>query len=444
MLALAMDKKTVRKVDSFGKLHVELSNISKSAVNPYYGNEIPNAEALGLDLMKVYYLLRCPEELAKGADTFNNLPLLSKHVPVTVEKPPTEFIVGSTGTDAVFDEPFLRNSLVVWDALAIAGIDTNQQRQLSSAYSYEADMTPGNYGGLKYDGVMRNIKGNHVALVEVGRAGPEVLVGDSKLTEKSKMKKPLSAKALMVLCALQGYASTVLAQDAQINIGDMRTVVDGVTALKTEKERKAVVAAFTKATTGKLAEDSDLSQLAPLVASIGEAEEPEMPNAMGNDNDYGSQLAALLGQMGMGPDVIAQIQAMCSGGAMDADPEPEKKDETKVDKQAMDAAIAAAVNANKAANLAIRNAEIEVAPIIGQLVIAQDSAEAVYKLALDHAGVDLTDVPPTAYKALVGMALKQRSAPAQPPRVIAQDSATNGATAFAEMFGKASKPNLGA
>ncbi len=444
MLALAMDKKSVRKVDSFGKLHVELSNISKSTVNPYYGSEIPNAEALGLQMDKVYQLLRDPEELAKAADSFNNLPLLSKHVPVTVEKPPKELIVGSTGTDAVFDEPFLRNSLVVWDAVAIAGINTDQQRQLSSAYSYDADMTPGNYGGVKYDGVMRNIKGNHVALVEEGRAGPEVIVGDSKLTEQSKMKnKPLSAKALMVLCALQGYSASVLAQDAQIKPEDMRTVVGGVTSLKTDKERKAVVASFTKLTTGKLAEDSDLSALAPLVASIGEADEPEMPNAM-DDDDYGSQLAALLGQMGMGPDVIAKIQAMCTGGAMDEDPDDKKKDETKVDKQAMDAAIAAAVAATNARNVAIRNAEIEVHPIVGQLAIAQDSAEAVYKLALDARGVDLTDVPPAAYKSMVAMLKAQSSNVAPAPRQMAQDAAVSGATAFDGMFKNASKPNRGA
>jgi hypothetical protein len=42
-------------------------------------------------------------------------------------------------------------------------------------------MTPGTYGGIKYDGVMRDIVGNHVALVEEGRAGADVHVGDAAL-----------------------------------------------------------------------------------------------------------------------------------------------------------------------------------------------------------------------------------------------------------------------
>ena len=80
--ALAFDR-SARHVDVDGRLHVAASHISKAAVNPYYGREIPGADTLGLDPARVYQLLRDPEELAKAAPTFNNLPLLSKHVPVS-------------------------------------------------------------------------------------------------------------------------------------------------------------------------------------------------------------------------------------------------------------------------------------------------------------------------------------------------------------------------
>ena len=39
-------------------------------------------------------------------------------------------------------------------------------------------MTPGDYQGEPYDGLMRDIVGNHVALVREGRAGADVVVGD--------------------------------------------------------------------------------------------------------------------------------------------------------------------------------------------------------------------------------------------------------------------------
>jgi uncharacterized protein len=157
---------------------VETNNISKATVNPYLGREIPEWEELGLDPDKIYQLLRDPKELEKAAPTFNNLPLLSEHVAVTSEDHPKELVIGATGTDAEFNPPYLKNSLVVWPEEAINDIESEDKKELSSAYRYEADMAPGVYEGQKYDGVMRNIVGNHVALVKEGRAGADVVVGD--------------------------------------------------------------------------------------------------------------------------------------------------------------------------------------------------------------------------------------------------------------------------
>jgi hypothetical protein len=42
-------------------------------------------------------------------------------------------------------------------------------------------MTPGMYEGQRYDGVMRDIQGNHVALVKAGRAGSDVMAADKEL-----------------------------------------------------------------------------------------------------------------------------------------------------------------------------------------------------------------------------------------------------------------------
>jgi len=424
---LAMDK-SVRSTNDFGHLHVEVSNISKAVVNPYYGQEIPNFESLGLDPGRKYMLLRDPEELRKAADTFNNLPLLIKHVPVTAEAPSKDLWVGTTGSDAVFEEPYLRNSLAVWDATGVAAIESNKQKQLSSAYSYDVDMTPGTYGGVKYDGVMRNIKGNHVALVEEGRAGPDVVVGDSKLLEKPKMK--LSAKALALSYALAGYASTVIAQDAQI--GELSTVVGGVKSLN-KKEQAQVVKKFTDLVTPHLAADADLEALPGLVAAMADPDDPtpevKAPGAM----DNGAELSALLQRMGVGPDIVAKIQSMCAGGAMDED----KDDDDKVSKPAMDAAIADAVKATEQRMQAIRAAEIEVQPLVGTLSVAMDSAEAVYKLALDHAKVPTEGVDPSAYKPMVAMLKANKATTAVNPARLGMDTAASGAAAFAELFPKA-------
>lgn len=215
-----------------GQLRIERSPISKATVNPYYGKEIPKYEELGLKPDLVYYMLRDPGELAKAAPTFRTKELLFKHIGVSADNPQQEHIAGTTGSNITFEAPYLMADLSVWDADAIAGIQTGTLRELSCSYSFRADMTPGVYEGQHYDGVMRDIQGNHVALVKAGRAGSDVRAADKAIEifaldefEESKqgfgedsqletkMTETKFGKALYaILCA----ASPKLAQDAAL------------------------------------------------------------------------------------------------------------------------------------------------------------------------------------------------------------------------------------
>ena len=51
-------------------------------------------------------------------------------------------------------------------------------------------MTPGVYEGHRYDGIMTNIRGNHVALVKDGRAGTDVVVQDAMPVGMRTWEKP--------------------------------------------------------------------------------------------------------------------------------------------------------------------------------------------------------------------------------------------------------------
>lgn len=431
-MQLAMDKATVRTINGFGQMFVDVSNISKAGVNPYRGNEIPRHAELGLDADKVYRLLRCPAELAKAVDTFNGLPLLDRHIPVTADKPSQERIVGALGTDAAFDEPFLRNSLSVWTAGAIAGIKSKQLRELSCAYSYEADMTPGVYEGIAYDGIMRNIRGNHVALVEVGRAGPECVVGDSKLLEKPKMSgKKMTANAGLVMGAIAAILTPVLAQDAQI--GDLTAIAAGIKGPLSAKDKQTIVAKVTKEYGGKLAQDANLDGLLAVLDALVLGED-EAPALKADDSPNLASDKATLMAGGLAEDEADMIIAKRG----------KKTKDDPVEKPAMDAAIAAAQATTKTETMAlmqsIRNAENKVRPIIGELAIAQDSAAAVFKLALDSAGVKTDGVNEAAFEPLVDMVLTHRAAGTSLARVvIAQDSAANAATGLAARFPNALK-----
>ena len=175
-----------RTTDENGFLHVGASHITKAAVNPYYGREVPGWQEAGLDPEAVYYGLRDPEELQASLETWAGLPLHIEHHIDSAEEPQKLTRVGAVGTGAVWNPPYVDAPLTVWDRAAIDAIEDGSFRELSCAYRYDPDFTPGSYEGIPYDFIMRNIRGNHVALVEEGRAGPDVVVADSHPTSTKK------------------------------------------------------------------------------------------------------------------------------------------------------------------------------------------------------------------------------------------------------------------
>lgn len=430
---LAFDRATVRRTDAWGRLHVMVSNISKANVCPYYGREIPNGEALGLIPDKIYRLLRDPDELRAAAATFNNLPLMIVHKAQTAAAPQKQLIVGSTGTDAVFEAPYLRNSLVIWDEQAIAGIETEEQKELSCGYRYVADMTPGEYLGEPHDGVMRQIVGNHVTLVTEGRAGADVVVGDAALQPKQEIRQMAikttalgSRMALLVQGAVAAYLTPKLAADAQI---DLSPVLTGVNRGNFKAQKASIASGLAKATKGKLAQDATLDDVTELLDTLDtvesgaededdlDAEDEDEPEKPGEDEDPEKK---------PGED-----------GEPTVEPKPKAADEEPVTKEAMDAAIARATTAATAATVTrmndIAEAKRVVRPFIGEIDGAMDSAAAVYKLALDHAQVDLTGVPASAYGAMAKSLLPKLAADSKPKKeTLAHDSAS--AKSFAQRY----------
>jgi len=472
---LAFDRATVRTYDRDGRLHVEISNISKAAVNPYIGREIPDWKTLGLDPDKIYRLLRDPDELVKAAPTFNNIPVLSRHVPVTADDHKPDLVIGSTGTDAAFEAPYLRNSLVLWARDAIEDIEREVKKELSSAYRYRADMTPGTYEGEPYDGVMRDIFGNHVALVREGRAGSDVVVGDAaipKLEEVFEMSKKdlLTRKGAVAMGALMIALKPKLAMDAKI---DLAPLFKGVTAKNFKEKKSAIVEGLTTLTVGKLAQDASINDVAALLDSLEGVEPAE---AVDDDATVGlpvvgqgpSETTMDAGAEGvrqfltgkLSDEDLAKVCSMIDGGAADEadennggeNPQPpaleEDTEKEVVEKPAMDAAIAKAVADTTAAvtkkitqsQREIREAERKVRPYIGELAIAYDSAEAVYRAALTALGFGdkIKEVHSSALAAILDMQPLPDRRPKAP--IVAMDSA--GAKSFAERFPDANRIKL--
>jgi hypothetical protein len=179
-LPLAFDKESVRTFDKDRRMHVEVSNLTKACVSPYRGEEIPGWQELGLDPNKIYKLLRDPDELEKAALTFNGIQILQRHIAVTADDPQQWDIIGTTGTDARYEHPFVKNSLYFWAQTGIDDVESNRKKEISAGYHYRPDFSKsGEYEGEHFDGVMRDIAANHIATVQSGRVGNEAIVADS-------------------------------------------------------------------------------------------------------------------------------------------------------------------------------------------------------------------------------------------------------------------------
>lgn len=334
----AFDKASVRTYDDDGMMHVALTPISKSNVCIYYGKEIPDSESLGLEPNKAYRLLRDPEELRKAVSTFNNKPLLNKHIGVTVIDPPKEAIVGSTGERAEFDGTYLKNSLVIWDIDSILGVETDKQKEISSSYRYRLDMTPGEYEGETYDGVMRDIVCNHVAIVPSGRAGPDVFVYDSKPTGNILMT--LKEKLMAVI-------KPYLANDEKPD----------------EVEKKVDEVIKDDATQAEKDNESEAERLKREEKELKEREERERKD---RERDRKAD------------DSEDDKDDKSKKSADDEDDDKKAKD----NKIAMDAAISDV----ERRFMDLRQAERDVRPVVGEL--ACDSAEEVYRTALKQMGCE--------------------------------------------------------
>lgn len=371
--AVAFDKESARSYDDNNHLIVNSTIITKAAVNPYYGSEIPDYERLGLDPNKVYNMLRDPEELKKGMHTLGEKQLLLKHIFVSAEDPQKESIAGTIGSNLEMVGDDVKGSLTVWDKEAINLIESGKLAELSASYFYDPVMQSGTFKGQPYDGIMTNIRGNHVALVERGRIGRDALVADAlpKLMEfNMKLKKGALAKVntgAMAILKKKG-----IAMDADLTPEEIKELVN-------------VVAENIEHTV------EDTEEAEKLVGAEDEEDEKEVAE----DEDEGEK----------------------------ADSERKKLEETDKDdrevKAAMDAAIKTAEDSAVARVTALFEAREMVKPLVG--VVAMDSAEAVFKHALDKSGVDTKGVHSSAYKSMVGLVIKQK---AQPQVKTAMDAAS--------------------
>lgn len=177
LAGIAQDEMSARTVDSNGWPEIKGNPLSKAGVFPYLGKSIPGAP----DPKAVYMVLRPPEELADPdcINSFKLTPWIAGHTMLGNGFTPAEQkgIDGIVGEDLYFDGEFLRGNIKAFTQRMNTLID-GDINELSLGYRCRYEYSPGVWQGQPYDYIQRNIRGNHLALVENGRCGAEVAVLD--------------------------------------------------------------------------------------------------------------------------------------------------------------------------------------------------------------------------------------------------------------------------
>ena len=153
---------------------------ARTGIQDYLGTELDKPD---MPIVKVYR----PESSVFAKDslaTFVGKPTTNDHPPVQVTADNwKEYAVGSIGEEVLRDGEYIRVPITLMDAATIKAVQDGK-REISMGYDMELDWTPGaTTDGQAYDAVMKNLRMNHLAIVDRGRAGSRARIGDNKPTQ---------------------------------------------------------------------------------------------------------------------------------------------------------------------------------------------------------------------------------------------------------------------
>tara|TARA_Y100001951_G_scaffold102557_2_gene109418 strand:- start:1010 stop:2143 length:1134 start_codon:yes stop_codon:yes gene_type:complete len=174
--ALILDK-THRTKDGF---LVTRARAARTGVYDYAGREVDPDNKHGLRDQSLVKVLRDDDTVfdEKSVRSFIGKPITDDHPKEAVTSGNWKKYARGTVMGAIRDGDYLAFDLLLTDSEAIRAIDAGK-RELSNGYA--ADLEFGDFtapDGTKCQARQTKISGNHVALVDRGRAGAECRIGD--------------------------------------------------------------------------------------------------------------------------------------------------------------------------------------------------------------------------------------------------------------------------
>lgn len=151
---------------------------ARIGVQDYLGREVdPTGTKFKADDIVSVYRPEAEVMSERSVRSFLMKPITNDHPTEAVTAENHSRLSKGVVAKAMRDGDHLAFDLVFFDAATIADIDSGK-RELSNGYSVDLSIEDGvTPDGKAYQAVQRNIIGNHVALVDRGRAGPDCAIG---------------------------------------------------------------------------------------------------------------------------------------------------------------------------------------------------------------------------------------------------------------------------
>ncbi len=166
---IAVLEPVTKHVDDDGFLRARLKMAKPGVFNYFRGNGI-SLEA------------KLPEEILSIStmDSAKRSPIADGHPPISdcdgliTPDNYSKYIKGSLGDSITIQNGYLVGEETVFDKTLAEDIKSGKKAEVSIGFTADIDPTPGEYNGEHYDVAQRNIRINHIAHVEKGRAGSDV------------------------------------------------------------------------------------------------------------------------------------------------------------------------------------------------------------------------------------------------------------------------------
>ena len=201
-----MQTQDKKEIDHNDYWYIKDNPLSKVGVFPYLGRTI----SPDLEPDKIYQVLRPEEELnsQETLDSFKLVPIVDDHTMLGT-KPgmmPAEEkgVHGVIGDDVYYKDGIIYGDLKIFSESLKEEIE-NGKKELSMGYFCDYELSDGKYNGEPYQAIQRNLRINHVALVDEGRMGADVRVMDRQITfdsikeikEMTKLQKKSLGKSAL-------------------------------------------------------------------------------------------------------------------------------------------------------------------------------------------------------------------------------------------------------